>query len=188
MMVIPFINEIKDQLLIKGQQQQQQQQQHGGLLQLLLSSGNNGTGFLDLPFPSQLLRLIMKGELEPSVWIRMIFPLLFGVGAVLTVFWGFHFRYLLTAQTTLETKVVLMKLRTRALVSLRRGSSRRRASSSAAAGGGETIEQRPINPFDQGWKKNLQQMLGPNLLSLLLPLRSPPPSLPYMPPPKPKDA
>ena len=104
----------------------------------------------------------------------MIFPLLAGVGAVLTVFLAFHIKYLMSAQTTLENKIVLTKLRSGAMDALRRRTNP-----------GDTIV-RPTNPFDQGWKQNVLQVLGPNLLGLLLPIRldSPPP--PFVPPPKSK--
>lgn len=134
----------------------------------------NGTGFLDLPGPSELLYQMISGNLPPDVWIKMVFPLLTGVGTVLTVFLAFHIKYLVSAHTTLENTIVLTNMRTEAMDVLRRRST-----------SGDTIV-RPINPFDQGWKKNVLQILGPNLLGLLLPIRldSPPP--PFVPPPKSK--
>jgi hypothetical protein len=129
---------------------------------------SHGTGFLDLPGPLELLSRILSGNLEPAVWIKIIFPLLTGVGIVLTVFWASHIKYVLAAQTTLENKIILTNMRTRAMDALRRSSSR------------HTIA-RPTNPFDQGWKQNALQIFGPNLLCLLLPFRldSPPP--PFVP-------
>ena len=131
-----------------------------------------GTGFLDLPYPSEIICGIIKGDLAPAVWIKMIFPLLAGVGTVLTVFLGFHIKYLLTELTTLENKIILMQMQTRAMVALRSRFT-------------ETLE-RPMTPFDQGWKRNLLHVFGFNVLSLLLPFGHNAPPAPFVPPLKPK--
>ena len=145
----------------------------------------NKTGFLDLPGLPTLLYRLLLGNLQAEVWIKVIFPLLAGVGSVLTVFLAFHINYLLSAHTTLENTIVLTNMRTRAMDALLLPMGRRRSSLSRS---GETpMVLRPTNPFDQGWKQNLLQILGPNLLCLLLPIgRYPPPPTPYMPPPKSK--
>lgn len=146
---------------------EQQVREHGWKLLY-----GHGTGFLDLPYPSEMIYGILKGDMPPAVWIKMVFPLLTCVGVVLTAFLIFHINCLLTEQTTLENKVVLMQMQIKAMDALRSGST-------------ETL-QRPINPFDQGWKKNLQHVFGLNLLSLLLPFGHNAPPAPFMPPSRPK--
>jgi palmitoyltransferase ZDHHC2/15/20 len=156
MSAVPFYEEIEHQVA-----------QHGWKLLY-----GHGTGFLDLPYPSEMIYGIFKGDLAPAVWIKMIFPLLACVGIVLTVFLVFHIKCLVTEQTTLENKIVLMQMQIKAMDALRSRST-------------EPLEQ-PMNPFDQGWKKNLQHVFGSNLLSLLLPFGRNAPPAPFMPPSKPK--
>jgi hypothetical protein len=159
----PFYEEIRHQVNLHG---------------FRLMYGNM-TGFLDLPSPLAMIRMWIKdGELSLSIWIKMIFPLLLCTGIILSVFSAFHWYYLLTAQTTLEEKVVLLRLRTQAFATLR---AKQRGQPPPAA-------TRPVNPFRQGseWK-NIRQTLGPNPWILLLPIRAGPPPPPYMPPPKSKE-
>jgi hypothetical protein len=122
---------------------------------------SNGTGFLNLPPMIELVRMVVTGTLPSKAAIDLLYPLLFGVGAIMSGFFGYHLKYVLLARTTLEHRVVLE----RSMIALfHTGSS------------GPAL----INPFDQGWRKNLAQVLGPNPLLVFLPvfILIPPPYIP----------
>lgn len=124
----------------------------------------HGTGFLDLPPIMKMLGMLLTGQgLKVKVVIDMVYPLLCGVGACISIFFGTHLSCVLKARTSLEHRISLDHI----IGSLR---SPRLSSRTAVA----------PNPFDQGWYKNLQQVLGPNLFLILLPIpvRTPPPFVP----------
>lgn len=81
-------------------------------------------------------------------------------------FVGYHLKYILSAVTTLEHRVILEHKYAALLHS--------------GSGSGDTTPSPTRNPFDQGWNKNLVQLLGPNLLLVFLPwpVKPPPPFLP----------
>jgi hypothetical protein len=113
---------------------------------------SNGTGFLDLPPIVELGRMILTGTLPSSSVISILYPLLLGVGAIMSGFFGYHVKYVLKARTTLEHRVLLEQ----SVLSLFHSGS---------------AEPMSVNPFHQGWHKNLLQILGPNLFLVFLPVR-----------------
>jgi len=121
---------------------------------------SHGTGFLDLPPPMKLLRMMFTTGLPVKMVIDIVYPLVLGVGAVIGSFLGIHLKQLSQAKTSLEYRMTLDQMQ----VSLFRKSKK----------------PPPVNPFDQGWYKNLKQTLGPNLILIFLPIsvRPPPPYLP----------
>jgi hypothetical protein len=117
---------------------------------------SNGTGFLDLPKPLALLNMFRSGKVPAKVVIDIVYPLLLGVGAILSGFFGYHVKYSIMARTTLEHRVILEQ----SFVSLYHSGS---------------VGATPTNPFDQGWRKNLEQVLGRNFALSFLPLVVEPP-------------
>jgi hypothetical protein len=122
---------------------------------------SNGTGVLNLPPLLELIRMAATGTLPAPVVIDLIYPLLFGVGTIISAFFGYHVKYVLLARTTLEHRVILE----RSMIHLFHNGS---------------LGPKPINPFDQGWYANLTQILGSNLWFVLFPvaIRIPGPYIP----------
>jgi len=142
MLAMPFYEELKDQLKRYG-------------FKIFFSQK---TGLLDIPPPWTLVRQAFTSGIEPAVVVKMVYPLLFGVGMILTGFWGFHVMYIWTGRTTLEHKLMLFDLNRTAMDRFFN-----RPSTPA-------LFERPKNPFDQGPWKNAQQVLGTNVVALLLPI------------------
>lgn len=124
---------------------------------------SNGTGFLDLPPLLELTRMLFAGHVPSKVVIDIVYPLLLGVGGIMSGFFGYHVKYVLKGVTTLEHRVMLEH----SLTALFR--TRSSAEQSVA-----------VNPFDQGWYRNVKQILGPNLWFVLLPVAVSVPQ-PYIP-------
>jgi hypothetical protein len=127
---------------------------------------SNGTGFLDLPSPMKLVQMILSTDgLPVKIVIDLVYPFLLGVGAILFGFLCMHVKYILNARTSLEHRIVLDIMYG---MLVRPGASPRDANTP------------PPNPFDQGWYRNLLQILGPNPLWILLPVAVPctPPYVP----------
>jgi DHHC palmitoyltransferase len=171
MLLLPFYEPLRQQIREKG----------------FHWTYENGTGFLDLPTPTQLLQMIGSGDgLPVKIVVDLVYPLLLGVGAILSGFLGFHVQYMIKARTTLEHKIILQD----ALVRIyRQGQQQLQQISSHTTGTPalpptETTAATSIstanNPFDQGYYKNLQQILGHNLLWILLPVSISLPA-PYIP-------
>jgi hypothetical protein len=120
----------------------------------------HGTGLLDLPSPLDIPYLLWNSQVSTKQVVDMVYPLLFGVGAVMSGFAGVHVRYILKAQTSLEHRILLE----RQAVSLFHA---------------KKITD-TVNPFDQGWIKNVRQALGDNLWLIFLPIKvqSPRPFVP----------
>lgn len=133
----------------------QQIQQHG--FQWMYS---NGTGMLDLPMPHIILLHLLRRDMPSQMVINLVYPLLLGIGAVLSGFLGFHVKYMLLARTTLEHSVRLEEQ-----IHQARSSSSANRSTSATP-----LVHQAINPFDQGYKKNLWRILGPSTAALFLPI------------------
>jgi len=131
---------------------------------------SNGTGFLDLPPPIEILKLALAGNLPTKAVVDVVYPLLLGVGLCMSGFVGVHLKYALSATTTLEHKVVL----DRECAAVFGWKSKCNPSQPLATA-------TTTNPFDQGKYKNLEQVLGQNLLLALLPVpvTPPPPYRPY---------
>jgi hypothetical protein len=150
LLATPFYETLRDQV-----------QEHG--IRFLYE---NKTGFLDVPLPWVLLRQAATTGIDDDVVVRMIFPLLLGIFVIMVSFCGMHLYYVITARTTLEHKIMLYTMRDQ-MEQYAKDSNKRPLN-------------RASNPFSQGWKANLGQVLGPNLLLVLLPIpRSPPP--PFVP-------
>jgi len=134
---------------------------------------SNGTGFLDLPPLMKIINLILSGTLPNKMIVDMVYPLLLGIGAVISGFLGFHVKYVTKAITSLEHRVILE--RTKATLF-------DRALSNGQGRTEHTDMPRFTNPFDQGWYRNLRQVLGANLLLIFLPIpiQPPPPCVPYL--------
>jgi hypothetical protein len=135
-----------------------------------------GTGFLDLPYPLEIIYGIIRGDLEVQVWVKLIFPLLLAVGLILTVLWFYHIYYLVNARTTLEYKMVLSR-QAKILESILQGEPQT----------GPTTKIKIKNPFDQGWRRNILQILGSNWFMLFLPVSLESPPRPFIPEGKPKN-
>ena len=143
LLALPFYEEFKEQI-----------QQHG--LKLLYS---HQTGMLNIPPLWTLIRqsLNTNGDgIQPAIIVKMVFPLLFGVGMVLTGFWAFHVIYIWTGRTTLEHKIMLLDMNHAAITQLHHATS--------------TTLERPKNPWDQGPWNNAQQVVGWNVMALFLPM------------------
>lgn len=109
-----------------------------------------------------------------TVGMKLAYPLLVGMALTMTVFLGLHIRYCLQARTTLEHKLILERL----YESLWKTAFMTTATPSKQQQPKEPSIQ---NPFDQGWKKNLEQILGPSgPWDLLVPLAFDPPA-PFVP-------
>ena len=108
-------------------------------------------GFLDNPPPWKLLQQIMSNDLDPFVIIKIVYPILFFVGIILSAFLSQHVKYMLTARTTLEHKIILDIQYAQLLRN-------------------NTWYKPPCNPFDCGWYSNITQVLGRNLLLVFLPV------------------
>ena len=126
--------------------------------------------FDDIPKnPVQFIRtLSSEAGLPWTVAIKLAYPLLLGVGTIMTLFLGFHIRYVLQARTTLEHKVILKTL----YDSLWYQAFIKK----------ETVadEMAICNPFDQGWRRNFRQIVWPPWL-LFFPIATapPPPFVPF---------
>ena len=153
----------------------QQVQQHGW--QWLYG---NGTGFLDLPPPLDLLRVLLGwptqqqygAESTQRIVLNVVYPLLLGVGAILSAFFGQHLKCLARARTTLEHRIFLDQQidyywKSRVFFVGKKKKT-------------TTPTTTTVNPFDQGWQQNVSQVLGDRWWLLLLPVRVTPPP-PFVP-------
>ena len=125
---------------------------------------SNGTGLLDLPMPNIILLYLLRGNMPAKMVIDMVYPLLLGIGAVMSGFLGFHVKYILLGRTTLEHSICLDE-------------QLHQVKSKTPTG---TPLSNAINPFNQGYRKNLQQVLGTSVVALFLPIIVRPP-VPYQP-------
>jgi hypothetical protein len=126
----------------------------------------NKTGFLDVPLPWVLVHQAATSGIEDDVVLRIIFPLLLCIFVVMVSFCGMHLSYVITARTTLEHKIMLCMMRDQMKQDAKDAHKR--------------SLNRASNPFSQGWKANLSQVLGLNLLLVLLPIPVSPPT-PFVP-------
>lgn len=128
----------------------------------------NKTGFLDLPMPRDLWNQFQTTGIDSDVILRMVFPLLVCLFSIMIGFAGIHVYYVVTARTTLEHRIMLYIMRDK-LKEQQQSDEK-----------GIAVVERPTNPFSQGWKANMYQVLGPNLVLVLLPIPVTPPP-PYIP-------
>jgi len=116
----------------------------------------HATGFLDLPPPMQMLQVLHHGGDERTdLLVKLVYPLLVMVGAVLVVFLGQHTKYMSVACTTVEYQFHLSR-------------KWRRISGKTLPEDADPI----VNPYDAGsaWG-NITASLGP-VWMLLLPVSS----------------
>jgi hypothetical protein len=111
----------------------------------------NGTGFLDIPNPWTLVKQALTIGIESEVVVRLIFPLLVGVGSTLAIFLGHHVQLIFVARTQLEQTII----HERQLKELKET---------------KKLSRPPRNPFDKGRYANIQQVLGSNMLLVFLPV------------------
>ena len=107
---------------------------------------DNGTGVLNLPPLWDLALLLVRGirteqtanVVFSQIVIDIAYPILMGVGAVMSAFLGYHFKLMSMSYTTLEHKIVMEY---------------------------QLEHQKPfdrLNPFDIGsWYYNISQVFGP---------------------------
>ena len=129
---------------------------------------SNGTGLLDIPMPHILLGHIFRGDMPAKMVIDVVYPLLLGIGAVLSWFLGFHVKYMTLARTTLEHSICLEDR-----IDLAKGRQ---------PIGGMVPVSSLTNPYDQGYLGNLRQILGSSVVAVFLPIIVTPPP-PYRPQP-----
>jgi hypothetical protein len=98
-----------------------------------------------------LMRQLFSNTLEDEAIVKLVFPLLFSVGVILTVFFSYHVFYVLSGQTTLEYRIIMEK-RYRDMVQR------------------QEMYTTPTNPYDYGWYLNLRLVFGRNFFLALLPI------------------
>ena len=120
----------------------------------------HGTGFLDIPLPGVLWNQAWTTDgIDGDTMVRMIFPLLAIIFGIMLGFWAVHVYYVLTARTTLEHTIMLYIMK-----------DALKAQAKEDNGNERPLVQRARNPFHQGWKRNIYQVFGPNILLVLLPV------------------
>lgn len=149
---LPFYETMRDQMQDKG----------------IRYFYKNKTGLLDLPMPWVLVKQAFTTGMDEDVVLRLVFPLLLGIFSIMVGFFGTHLYYIMTARTTLEYKIMLEVMKEE-LVKEAKDPIRKKRN-----------VKRASNPFNQGWRANLHQVLGPNLLLIFLPIPVTPPR-PYVP-------
>ena len=133
--------------------------------------------FCDIPrTPWGMMQLVMFSEegFPPTLGVKLVYPLLLGIGVTMTFFLGLHIKYIVKARTTLEHKIIL-EMTYKNLVQKYSVSAETVSVAKTAS-----AEDFVRNPFDQGWRKNIRQIMGPSLLDLFLPgdIEPPPPFVP----------
>ncbi|CAB9513736.1 zinc finger [Seminavis robusta] len=126
--------------------------------------------FEDVPAgPVGLLGLIRSEEGLPwTVSIKIAYPFLLGVGVIMSVFLGYHLKYVSRAKTTLEYKIVLDATLSSLMEQYTTTETKFKLGATAQ------------NPFDCGWKKNIYRIVGDKPWLLFLPVSVDPPS-PFVP-------
>lgn len=112
---------------------------------------NNIQALLHIPSATVVFYIISGGTLEKDDVVKLVFPFLAVIGLLQTVFFGYHVRYIMSALTTLESKI-LLDLQYKQML--------------------ENPSTRAVhrNPFSRGWMQNLKTALGPIPL-LFLPIQ-----------------
>jgi DHHC palmitoyltransferase len=158
---------------------------HGGLIPYIRLYTTNhslieeGTvPLFHVPTGSEMMQVLFFGDsvLPVQVVVEVVFPLLLGVGAILALFLGTHVKYILTAQTSLEHKIILDG-KIQSLLSNLSPPPTKVPVGERKAPDDDTGK----NPFDQGWYRNWCRIMGPNPVLLLVPVPFQPPP-PYVPP------
>lgn len=132
----------------------------------------NGTGFLDLPMPREIWNEIQEtGTLNVDIVLRIIVPFLFLTAMALTVFLKSHLRYVANGLTTLERVATITFLKKQKMEEQNVDSSNPSDQRNSEENEDEIkyAGMKIVNPFDQGVRKNFQQVFGSNLWLILLP-------------------
>ena len=114
------------------------------------------TGLLDLPPPWIIMKQALTTGVEPDVLLRMVVPLLICACLVMTSFLAYHLRYICVNLTTLEHSIILGMMK--------KGLDEKGATEFSKS------YQKPINPYDHGWQRNITQAIGPSILAFVLPI------------------
>ena len=179
----PFYEPLRDQI------------QEYGWKSLFGSNGTMGSGFWELPAWPELLHILSHCQQHDEtqkctkIVVDVLYPLLCGAGSIMAVFLGQHVKYILHGHTTLEHRVVLQqqlqwwKQRASALwksMNLHKNNSSSSNNSKKKNKDTPTKPEVLTNPFDQGWYRNLLQVVGKHwwLFFLPIPVTPPPPYLP----------
>lgn len=119
----------------------------------------NNSGFLDLPMPLEIIRKVrVTGKLDADIALKLVVPLLIGVGIFLTSFLCSHLSFVKNGLTTLEQMAVLTFNENQAFLA-RKGAENNQQEQS----------MKVVNPYDQGWYKNFVHIMGPSILLGTLP-------------------
>jgi hypothetical protein len=133
-------------------------------------------GFLGMPTLNSLIRQLYYSSLGTAtsattlgndLIVRIVFPLLAGVGLIQVVFLSYHVMYVCSAMTTLEYNI-LTEWRYKKLFD---GDGKKGGVETNMAS--STTPTPPANPFDCGSMSNLRRMLGP-ILYIFIPVHVPP--------------
>mmetsp|Transcript_13351 Transcript_13351/g.19654 ORF Transcript_13351/g.19654 Transcript_13351/m.19654 type:complete len:443 (-) Transcript_13351:199-1527(-) len=96
-----------------------------------------------------------------ALWIQVVFVIVVTAGCAISFLWSYHFRLICIALTTIDHQATLYQRRSQALQQL--------------SGGIASTQQDNelfscINPFSQkSWRRNVYQILGPNVWLNLVP-------------------
>lgn len=165
-LVVPFYELLRQE---EDRQHEFQESHPENSLKQMFTFYQQSQFFDDIPKnPVQFMRtLTSEPGLPWTVAIKLAYPLLLGVGTIMTLFLGFHIKYMLQARTTLEHKVIL---KTQYDSLWHQAFSKKETA---------TDEMTIYNPFDQGWQKNFRQIASPPW-SLFFPIATgvPPPFVP----------
>jgi DHHC palmitoyltransferase len=138
---------------------------HGGLLSYIQKYVANDLtdekGLFDFPTFEGLKEVLISPEKSVPVQavVEIVFPFLFAVGGILSIFLGTHIKYILKAQTTLEHRIVLAHQYDMFMHKLKSQSSPSK------------VVADWVNPFDQGsYYRNWVQAMGGSWLYLFLPI------------------
>ena len=124
--------------------------------------------FLDMTSWSLLSTLAHRKEVEPNVILKTVFLILFSFSCFLIPLFYSHVHYVCSALTTLE-RLIEMDQQKRLLLISWNGWRRQNHQQT------EPIPSCRVNPFDQGWKQNLKQILGEPLFLMWIPVHVSPP-------------
>jgi len=126
---------------------------------------SNGIGPLNAPMPHILIIQIYNGTLSAQALVDLVFPLVCGIGVLITWFFALHVRLVLYARTSLEHKILLEN---RIAAMLRDDD--------------DPSKPDEMNPYDRGFWNNANQVLGWNAITVLLPISidPPPPIIPKL--------
>ena len=110
--------------------------------------------------------------MEPDLILKMVFSILFVFSFFLNLLFYSHVQLICSAQTTLERLVELNQVKRSLLLKLIRSNDSHTQQKMSSI--------KRINPFNQGWKQNMKQILGEPMILIWIPVRRDHP-IPYLP-------